>query len=73
MVTVFARFIFGIIFFLVLAYLISQDNKKDKSASLILTIIIVSLLLLALLSGIFNIDIQLFLILQKIILGVVSI
>lgn len=60
MVVVFARFIFGIIFFLVLAYLISQDSKKDKSASQILTIIIVSLLLLALLSGLLNIDIQLF-------------
>ena len=60
MVIIFARLIFGIIFFLVLAYLISQIGKKDKSASLILTIIIVSLLLLALLSGLFNIDIQLF-------------
>jgi ABC-type Fe3+-siderophore transport system permease subunit len=60
MVIIFARLIFGIIFFLVLAYLISQDGKKDKSASLILTIIIVSLLLLALLSGLLNIDIQLF-------------
>lgn len=60
MAIIFARFIFGFIFFLVLAYLIKQDNKKDKSASLILTIIIVSLLLLALISGLFNLDIQLF-------------
>jgi hypothetical protein len=60
MAVTFARFIFGIIFFLVLAYLISQDAKKDKSASLILRIIIVSLILLALLSGLTNIDFKLF-------------
>lgn len=60
MLVTFARFLFGIIFFLVLAYLISQDSKKDKSASLLLTITVVSLLLLALVAGLTNIDIKLF-------------
>jgi nucleoside permease NupC len=60
MAIIFVRFIFGFIFFLVFAYLISQDNKKDKSASRILTIIIVVLLLLAFISGLFDLDIQLF-------------